>query len=47
MTSFQPQSHSLNTATLDKPIIVARDVEKWYDNGFHVLKGVSTIINQG
>ena len=23
------------------PIIVARDVEKWYDNNFHVLKGVS------
>ena len=48
MTNFQPQSHSSNTATLEtKPIIVARDVEKWYDNGFHVLKGVSTTINQG
>lgn len=48
MTDFQPQSHSSNTAILEtKPIIVARDVEKWYDNGFHVLKGVSTTINQG
>ncbi len=48
MTDFQPRSHSSNTATLEtKPIIVARDVEKWYDNGFHVLKGVSTTINQG
>ena len=48
MTNFQPQSHTSNTATLEtKPIIVARNVEKWYDNGFHVLKGVNTTINQG
>ncbi len=47
MTNFQPRLDSSNTATLDKPIIVARDVEKWYDNGFYVLKGVSSTINQG
>ncbi len=48
MTNSQPRSNPSNTATLEtKPIIVARDVEKWYDNGFHVLKGVSTTINQG
>ncbi len=48
MTNFQPQLHSSNTATLEtKSIIVARDVEKWYDNGFHVLRGVSLTINQG
>ncbi|WP_036476701.1 amino acid ABC transporter ATP-binding protein [Myxosarcina sp. GI1] len=48
MTDFQPQSRSSSTATLDtQPIIVARDVEKWYDNGFHVLKGVSLSVNQG
>jgi general L-amino acid transport system ATP-binding protein len=30
-----------------KPIIVAKDVEKTYDNGFHVLKGVSLTVNKG
>lgn len=46
MTNFQPQSS--NTATLEtKPIIVARDVEKWYGNGFHVLKGISLTVDRG
>lgn len=39
------------TATIDsqagEPVIVARDVEKWYDNGFHVLKGVSLTVYKG
>lgn len=30
-----------------EPVIVATDVEKWYDNGFHVLKGVSLTVNRG
>jgi general L-amino acid transport system ATP-binding protein len=30
-----------------QPIIVAKDVEKTYDNGFHVLKGVSLTVNKG
>ncbi len=30
-----------------EPIIVARDVEKWYSNGFHVLKGVSLTVHRG
>ena len=30
-----------------QPIIVARNVEKTYDNGFHVLKGVSLTVNKG
>ena len=48
MTNFQPRSQTSNTATLDtEPIIVARNVEKWYDNGFHVLKGVSSTVNRG
>lgn len=29
------------------PMIVARDVEKWYGNGFHVLKGVSLTVHTG
>ncbi|MGK7934054.1 MAG: amino acid ABC transporter ATP-binding protein [Microcystaceae cyanobacterium] len=27
-------------------LIVAQDVEKWYDNGFHVLKGVNLTVNK-
>ena len=30
-----------------QPIIVAKNVEKTYDNGFHVLKGVSLTVNKG
>ncbi|MEM1310652.1 MAG: amino acid ABC transporter ATP-binding protein [Cyanobacteria bacterium P01_H01_bin.153] len=30
-----------------EPVIVARDVEKWYDNGFHVLKGVTMSVYKG
>ncbi len=29
----------------DNPIIIAQDVEKWYDNNFHVLRGVSLQVN--
>jgi len=29
-----------------KPVIVAKDVEKWYDNKFHVLRGVSLTVYQ-
>ncbi|MGB3294045.1 MAG: amino acid ABC transporter ATP-binding protein [Phormidesmis sp.] len=28
-------------------VIVAKDVQKWYDNGFHVLKGVSMNVYKG
>ena len=27
--------------------IIAQDVEKWYDNNFHVLRGVSLTVTQG
>jgi general L-amino acid transport system ATP-binding protein len=37
---------NVKTAEL-QPIIVAKDVEKTYDNGFHVLKGVSLTVNKG
>jgi general L-amino acid transport system ATP-binding protein len=30
-----------------EPVIIAKDVEKWYDNGFHVLKGVSLTVYRG
>ena len=30
-----------------EPIILAQDVHKWYNNRFHVLKGVSLQIQRG
>ncbi len=45
MTQFEGAGHSAIADT--GPAIVARDVEKWYDNGFHVLKGVSLTVNKG
>lgn len=43
-----------DTATLNSQegqesseMIVATDVEKWYDNNFHVLRGVSLTVNKG
>ncbi|PSB06972.1 amino acid ABC transporter ATP-binding protein, partial [filamentous cyanobacterium CCP2] len=48
MTSFEPQINAASTATLrSEPIIIAKEVEKWYGNGFHVLKGVSLTVNKG
>ncbi|MBD2307373.1 amino acid ABC transporter ATP-binding protein [Chroococcidiopsis sp. FACHB-1243] len=35
------------TTTELRPIIIARNVEKWYGNNFHVLKGVSLTVNRG
>jgi general L-amino acid transport system ATP-binding protein len=45
---MQP-SQSLSSQTLAEstPAIVAQDVEKWYGNGFHVLKGVSLTVQRG
>jgi general L-amino acid transport system ATP-binding protein len=49
-------THSINetngkmngsVATEAKPVIVAQNVEKWYDNKFHVLRGVSLTVHQG
>lgn len=31
----------------NQAMIVATDVEKWYDNNFHVLQGVSLTVNKG
>ncbi|MDJ0845218.1 amino acid ABC transporter ATP-binding protein [Crocosphaera sp.] len=33
--------------TSQEPAIIAQDVEKWYDNNFHVLQGVSLTVTQG
>ncbi len=40
-------AHSSGSTAELQPIIVAKDVEKTYDNGFHVLKGVSLTVNKG
>ncbi|WP_404788746.1 amino acid ABC transporter ATP-binding protein [Altericista sp. CCNU0014] len=47
MTYSQPQTNASGTATLPQPIIIAKDVEKTYSNGFHVLKGISLTVNKG
>lgn len=46
MTYFQPRTEQTPTVIDAEPIIVAKNVEKWYSN-FHVLKGVSLTVNQG
>jgi general L-amino acid transport system ATP-binding protein len=46
--SYSESSLHLSTIAVDtRPIIVAQDVEKWYGNGFHVLRGVSLSVNPG
>ncbi|WP_322745047.1 amino acid ABC transporter ATP-binding protein [Leptolyngbya ectocarpi] len=43
-----PLPNQSNGNSVDrKAVIVASDVEKWYDNGFNVLKGVSLDIYKG
>ncbi|WP_017300308.1 amino acid ABC transporter ATP-binding protein [Nodosilinea nodulosa] len=46
MTQFQTETIGDNTAD-NQPMIIAENVEKWYDNGFHVLKGVSLTVSKG
>ena len=46
MTQFQTETVPVSNNT-GEPVIVATDVEKWYDNGFHVLKGVSMTVYKG
>ena len=48
MAYSQSDANRSSTATLDtQPVIVAKNVEKWYGNGFHVLKGISLTVNKG
>ena len=46
MTQFQTETVPVSDQA-GEPVIVATDVEKWYDNGFHVLKGVSMTVYKG
>ncbi|WP_346016543.1 amino acid ABC transporter ATP-binding protein [Chroococcidiopsis sp. CCMEE 29] len=49
MTKQQPISTGQDTddSALAQPIIIARDVHKWYSNKFYVLRGVSLTVNRG
>lgn len=35
------------TSLNPEPMIIAQDVEKWYGNGFHALKGISLTVHKG
>ncbi|MEB3124333.1 MAG: amino acid ABC transporter ATP-binding protein [Synechococcales bacterium] len=47
MNQFQGNRNSVDNTQESQPIIVAHQVEKWYDNQFHALKGVSLQVNRG
>ena len=47
MTHSQSRTSQSNSAIATSAIIVAKNVEKWYSNNFHVLKGVSLTVNKG
>ncbi|HEY9878528.1 MAG TPA: amino acid ABC transporter ATP-binding protein [Leptolyngbyaceae cyanobacterium] len=46
MTQFQTETVDDSLAD-GQAMIIAENVEKWYDNNFHVLKGVSLTVNKG
>jgi general L-amino acid transport system ATP-binding protein len=46
MTQFQTESERLAQDERE-PMIIAENVEKWYDNNFHVLRGVSLTVYKG
>lgn len=42
------QTDAMTTEQVDtEPVIIAENVEKWYDNNFHVLRGVSLTVQKG
>jgi len=43
----QPQAELMTNPTDTEPMIIAQNVEKWYDNNFHVLRGVSMTVTKG
>ncbi|HEY9629567.1 MAG TPA: amino acid ABC transporter ATP-binding protein [Coleofasciculaceae cyanobacterium] len=43
----QSQTELTDTETATQPMITAENVEKWYDNNFHVLRGVSMTVTKG
>ncbi|MEM9213172.1 MAG: amino acid ABC transporter ATP-binding protein [Cyanobacteria bacterium P01_F01_bin.150] len=40
-------ANTTNSKKSDQAMIIATNVEKWYDNNFHVLQGVSLTVNKG
>ena len=46
-TADSPNGQMGNSKSSNQAMIVATDVEKWYDNNFHVLQGVSLTVNKG
>jgi general L-amino acid transport system ATP-binding protein len=46
MTQVQSETAETKQVALE-PMIVAEHVEKWYDNNFHVLRGVSLTVTKG
>jgi general L-amino acid transport system ATP-binding protein len=46
MTEMQTDT-IVNDTTGSTAVIVAESVEKWYDNNFHVLRGVSLTVTKG
>lgn len=46
MTQYQAETASVERKD-GEPVIIAENVEKWYDNNFHVLKGVSLTVTKG
>jgi general L-amino acid transport system ATP-binding protein len=46
MTQMQTEP-SFSTTTETGDVIIAENVEKWYDNNFHVLRGVSLTVRKG
>lgn len=48
MTQFQTEpSTDAADQISSEPMIIAENVEKWYDNNFHVLRGVSLTVRKG
>lgn len=46
MTQFQTDT-VITEQMASEPMIIAENVEKWYDNNFHVLRGVSLTVTKG
>jgi general L-amino acid transport system ATP-binding protein len=46
MAQFQTEMTQADQNELG-PMIIAKEVQKWYDNHFHVLQGVSLTVNKG
>ncbi|EKV00817.1 ABC-type polar amino acid transport system, ATPase component [Leptolyngbya sp. PCC 7375] len=46
-TDMSMTNHANGSSVGTEAVIVASDVEKWYDNGFNVLKGVSLDVYKG